>query len=172
MALDREVSSLMATGTVKEVLFPSSPGCYGRIFVVETPSSSCDAIHPDDWAISIDLRDADFHLLIHPRDRKFLQFVLARQGVAVQGPSLWPSSRPLGFHQGSQGPLHVRKGTWHPPQGLSGRLASVSLFSDPVLSSCSAGVDSLSQPGLCDQRGEVRSCACPAVPIFGICLST
>ncbi|KAL8614089.1 hypothetical protein ACOMHN_026306 [Nucella lapillus] len=42
---------------------------------METPSSICDSMHPGDWGISIDLKDAYFHLLFHPRDRKYLRFV-------------------------------------------------------------------------------------------------
>ena len=44
-------------------------------FCMETAASLCNAMHPGDWATSIDLRDAYFHLLIHPCDRKWLRFV-------------------------------------------------------------------------------------------------
>ena len=44
-------------------------------FRMETPASLRDAMHPGDWAASIDLRDAYFHLLIHPCDWKWLRFV-------------------------------------------------------------------------------------------------
>ena len=94
-ALDQEVA-------MEEVASSSSPGLYGRIFVVpkasggwrpvldlsplnvflrnvpfqmETAASLRDAMHPGDWATSIDLRDAYFHLLIHPHDQKWLRFV-------------------------------------------------------------------------------------------------
>ena len=94
-ALDQEVAALLSKGT-------SSPGFYGRIFVVpklsrgwrpvldlsalntfltdlpfqmETPSSVRDSVHRGDWATSIDLLDAYFHILIHPWDRKWLRFV-------------------------------------------------------------------------------------------------
>ncbi|KAL8583503.1 hypothetical protein ACOMHN_056313 [Nucella lapillus] len=101
-ALAQEVLSMLAKRATEEVVFRSSPGFYGRIFVVpkssggwrpvldlsplnkflrdlrfrmETPSSIRDSMHPGDWGISIDLKDAYFHLLIHPRDRKYLRFV-------------------------------------------------------------------------------------------------
>ena len=100
--LDLEVQSLISKRAVEIVHNPDSPGFYGRLFVVpkasggwrpvldlstlntyleqrhfrmETASSIRDAIRPGDWAISIDLRDAYFHLLIHESDRKFLRFV-------------------------------------------------------------------------------------------------
>ena len=100
-ALDQEVSSLITKGAVDRVRCHSSPGFYGRLFVVpkasggwrpvldlsslntflvykhfkmETASSIREAVRPGDWAISLDLRDAYFHILIHETDRKFLRF--------------------------------------------------------------------------------------------------
>ncbi|XP_076450421.1 uncharacterized protein LOC143286671 [Babylonia areolata] len=43
-------------------------------FCMETPTSIRDSIRQGDWAFSIDLTDAYFHILIHPRDRKWLRF--------------------------------------------------------------------------------------------------
>ena len=89
---------------ITEVLPPFSPGFYGRIFVVpkttggwrpvldlsalnrfvrqikfrmETPYSVRDSIRPGDWATSLDLKDAYFHVLVHPRFRKWLRFTWA-----------------------------------------------------------------------------------------------
>ena len=99
-AQDQEVALLLSKGAMEEVASPSSLGLYGRIFVVpkasggwrpvlhlsplnaflrnvpfrmETAASLQDAMHPGDWATSIDLRDAYFHLLIHPCDQKWLR---------------------------------------------------------------------------------------------------
>ena len=101
-ALDGEVVALQEKGAVERVCLSSSPGYYGRLFVVpkrtggwrpvldlsplnvhlrkirfrmETPASLRTAIRPSDWASSIDLTDAYFHLLFHPRDRCWLRFV-------------------------------------------------------------------------------------------------
>ena len=92
---------MIAKGAVDRVRCHSSSGFYGRLFVVpkasggwrpvldlsslntflvykhfkmETASSIREAIRPEDWAISLDLRDAYFHILIHETDRKFLRF--------------------------------------------------------------------------------------------------
>ena len=97
--LDQEIRLLWEKGAVE--LASPSPGFYGRIFVVpkgsggfrpvldlsalnrflepkpfrmETPASIRDSIHKGDWATTLDLRDAYFHVSIHPRDRKFLRF--------------------------------------------------------------------------------------------------
>lgn len=105
-ALDREVLALQAKGAVESVFLSSSPGFYGRLFVVpkrtggwrpvldlsplnvflrkirfrmETPASLRLALRPQDWAASIDLRDAYFQLTIHPRDRSWLRFVWRNQ---------------------------------------------------------------------------------------------
>ena len=99
--LDLEVQDLLTKGAIQPVQNPFSPGFYGRLFVVpkasggwrpvldlsilnlylkvcrfrmETASSIRDSIRPFDWAVSIDLKDAYFHILIHKSDRKFLRF--------------------------------------------------------------------------------------------------
>ena len=99
--LRQEVLSLLEKRAISEVPPPISPGFYGRIFVVpktsggwrpvldlsalnrfvrqvkfrmETPSSVRDSIRTGDWAASLDLKDAYFHVLIHPRFRKWLRF--------------------------------------------------------------------------------------------------
>jgi hypothetical protein len=43
-------------------------------FRLETPQDVRHAIRAGDWAASIDLRDANFHIPIHMEDRKFLRF--------------------------------------------------------------------------------------------------
>jgi hypothetical protein len=100
------VLAFQAKGAVERVWLSSSPGFYGRLFVVpkrtggwrpvldlsplnaflrkvrfrmETPASLRLALRPGDWAASIDLRDAYFHVTIHPRDRCWLRFVWREQ---------------------------------------------------------------------------------------------
>ena len=100
-ALELEVAELIRKRAVDLVVRQSSPGFYGRLFVVpkanggwrpvldlsplnvylrrikfrmETPASVRKAIRREDWATSIDLTDAYFHILMHARDRKFLRF--------------------------------------------------------------------------------------------------
>ncbi|XP_070212733.1 uncharacterized protein [Littorina saxatilis] len=104
--LRAEIASLVQKGAVEEVLNHSSPGFYGRLFAVpkasgawrpvldlsflntflreigfkmETPASVRDSLRPGDWATSIDLTDAYFHVLVHPADRKWLRFRWASQ---------------------------------------------------------------------------------------------
>jgi ribonuclease HI len=98
--LQAEVDKLVSNFAV-EKLAKSTPGFYGRLFVVpkstggwrpvldlstlnqflqripfrmETPSSIRAAIRQDDWATSLDLTEAYFHILIHKKYRKFLRF--------------------------------------------------------------------------------------------------
>lgn len=100
-ALEGEVASLLQKGAVELLHPPVSPGFYARLFCVpktsggwrpvldlsalnkflldvhfrmETPASIRDSIQEGDWAASIDLSDAYYHLLVHRRDRKFLRF--------------------------------------------------------------------------------------------------
>ena len=105
-ALEGEVLSLLRKEAVEELQAPYSPGFYGRIFVVpkatggwrpvldlsplnrflrrirfrmETAVSVREAIQSGDWAASLDLRDAYFHVLIHPRFRRWLRFTWNRR---------------------------------------------------------------------------------------------
>ena len=43
-------------------------------FRMETPQTFRESLLPGDWVTSLDLTDAYFHILIHPRDRKWLRF--------------------------------------------------------------------------------------------------
>eukprot|EP00745_Piridium_sociabile_P036946 TRINITY_DN667_c0_g1_i10.p2 TRINITY_DN667_c0_g1~~TRINITY_DN667_c0_g1_i10.p2 ORF type:complete len:623 (+),score=74.76 TRINITY_DN667_c0_g1_i10:1852-3720(+) len=100
-ALDLEVHSLRAKGAVTLVGQPG-PGFYARLFSVpkkpngwrpvldlsplnrsirikrfkmESPRSIRMAMRQGDWATSVDLQDAYFHVNIHPDYKKFLRFV-------------------------------------------------------------------------------------------------
>ena len=100
-ALEAEVADLVRIRAVDLVLRRSSPGFYGRLFVVpkasggwrpvldlsalniflrkirfrmESPTSVREAIRPGDWATSIDLKDAYFHVMVHRAHRKYLRF--------------------------------------------------------------------------------------------------
>ena len=66
-----------STGGWRPVLDLSSLNKFldNKPFRMETAASLRDAIHPGDWATSLDLKDAYFHILVHPRDRKWLRFV-------------------------------------------------------------------------------------------------
>ena len=92
---------MLAKQAVEPVRNHASPGYYCRLFTVpkrtggfrpvldlsplnrflqrkrfkmETPRSFRDSLQPGDWVTSLDLTDAYFHVLIHPRDRKWLRF--------------------------------------------------------------------------------------------------
>ena len=104
VALRREVMALLYKGAIEE-LHPLSltPGFYSRIFLVPkkdggfrpvfdlkalnafvvkekfkmtTPRVVTNALHEGDWAVSIDLKDAYFHVPIHVRSRRLLRFAL------------------------------------------------------------------------------------------------
>ena len=90
--LDSEIADIKEKQAIEEVLSPD-PGFYSRMFVVpkasggfrpvidlsplnkfikttkfkmETPRSVLAAIREGDWMVSIDLKDAYFHIPIHP----------------------------------------------------------------------------------------------------------
>ena len=99
--LGQEVHALLLKGAIEMLSPPVSPGFYGRLFCVpkasggwrpvldlsslnnyireipfrmETAASIRESLREGDWAASIDLSDAYFHILVHKRDRKFLRF--------------------------------------------------------------------------------------------------
>ena len=100
--LDQEVSSLLEKGAIVQTERVHDPGFYSRLFTVpkstggyrpvldlsplneftphipfrmETVSSVRQAIQPGDWGVSIDLKDAYFHVLIHQSRQHLLRFV-------------------------------------------------------------------------------------------------
>ena len=99
VALEKEIASMISKQAVEPA--PEGPGYYSRIFVVpkatggwrpiidlsslnkfllvptfsmETAESIRAAIPPDSWVASLDLKDAYFHVPVHPSVRKYLRF--------------------------------------------------------------------------------------------------
>ena len=104
-SLRREITTLLDKRAIEELDPQSlSPGFYSRIFLVPktdgsyrpvfdlkslnhfvqkekfkmtTPRTVTNAMHKGDWAVSIDLKDAYFHVPIHVRSRRLLWFAVA-----------------------------------------------------------------------------------------------
>ena len=104
-SLRREITTLLDKRAIEELDPQSlSPGFYSRIFLVPktdgsyrpvfdlkslnhfvqkekfkmtTPRTVTNAMHKGDWAVSIDLKDAYFHVPIHVRSRRLLRFAVA-----------------------------------------------------------------------------------------------
>ena len=99
--ISKAIRQLLEKGAVERVVNPLSPGFYSRLFLVpkkdgslrpiidlsilnrhlvkekfkmETMRSVIAAIRPADFAVSLDLSDAYFHVGIHPAFRKYLRF--------------------------------------------------------------------------------------------------
>ena len=99
--IDLEVQSLLEKGAVTKVN-PKSPGSYSRIFQVpkedggqrpvinlrpwnqfvdkktfkmDTLKSVKEILGPEDWAVTLDIKDAYFRLPIHMKSRKFFRFL-------------------------------------------------------------------------------------------------
>ncbi len=80
-------------------------------------------IQGGDWFVTIDLKDAYFHIQIVQRHRKFLRFAFWREGLPIQGPSLRPGLGTENVHEMHgccTGPFEV---PGHSCSELSGRLA-------------------------------------------------
>ena len=106
-SLNQSVQELRNKGAIEPA--PLSPGFYSRLFLVrkatgewrpiidlsslnvfvhcpsftmETPRSILRALHQGQWLTSLDLKDAYFHIGIHPADRRYLRF--CHNGTAWQ----------------------------------------------------------------------------------------
>lgn len=102
-ALRSAVSDLLSKAAIEVVPAPRDAGFYSRLFLVakksggwrpvidlsalnrylvvdhfkmETPRSIIRALRPGEWATSVDLQDAYFHILVHRRFRRYLRFTL------------------------------------------------------------------------------------------------
>ena len=97
-----EVDEMLAKGAIEPVYNPSSPGFYSRLFTIpkssggfrpildlaplnrylrkmkfkmDSPQSIRKEVREGDWACSLDLKDAYFHVQIRSSDRKWLRFL-------------------------------------------------------------------------------------------------
>ena len=124
-----EVDALLAKGAIEPVLDQAMGGFYSTYFLVpkktgdlrpilnlkpingqikrpsfkmETVASVMKALNVGDWMASLDLKDAYFHIPIHPSHWKYLRFCYPRPLLSVQGPSIWLDHVPQNIHQGAQ----------------------------------------------------------------------
>jgi len=121
-----ETLSLLEKGAVEVVKDPSTPGFYSRLFVVPKPNgkwrpvidlkalnhyvkvpkfkmeslqSIWSALLPGNYAFSLDLQDAYFHIPIHKSHRKFLRFVVKDQVYQFRALPFGLASAPWIFTQ-------------------------------------------------------------------------
>jgi ribonuclease HI len=118
------VDDLLAKNAVEPVTDPSSPGFYSRLFFVpkktggnrpiidlsqlnlllDVPKFRMESVHSiraslnqGSFGYSVDLRDAYFHILIHPRCRKYLRFTLGDRTYQFRALPFGLSSAPWIF---------------------------------------------------------------------------
>ena len=102
--LQHAVQKLHLSRAIEEVMDPTSPGYYSRLFLVPKPDGSfrpiidlkklnqflvvpsfkmetlfsiIAALQPNEWITKIDLKDAYHHILVHVNIRKYFRFVVA-----------------------------------------------------------------------------------------------
>jgi len=124
--VEAEVLTLLEKRAIETVQDPSTPGFYSRLFVVpkpngkwrpvidlkalnqyvkvpkfsmETLQSIWSALMPGNYAFSLDLQDAYFHIPIHRSHRKFLRFVVGGRVYQFRALPFGLSSAPWIFTQ-------------------------------------------------------------------------
>ena len=129
--LRREITSLLEKRAIEELCLTSlSPGFYSRIFLVPkkdgdwrpvfdlkslnhfvrkekfkmtTPRVVTNALHHGDWVVSVDLKDAYFHIPIHRKSRRLLRFATAGNDwlriFSIQSPSVRSDFGAQGIHE-------------------------------------------------------------------------
>ena len=75
-------------------------------FKIETTRSIRKALSPGDWVTSIDLKDAYFHILVHPDFRKYLRIVVGGKVFQFQGSAFRTVTSPKGVLSGHRSPGH------------------------------------------------------------------
>ena len=72
------------TGEFRPVIDLSTLNTHIRCdtFKMETPATIQEALQKDEWTITVDIKDAYFHIPVHPAFRKFLRFTVG--GVIYQ----------------------------------------------------------------------------------------
>ena len=91
-------------------------------FKMDTLKTVLNLVKKDDWAISIDLKDAYFHVLIHPKHRKYLRFCI--QGRAFQFTSFRSQNLAESFYKDSGSGCSSSKNAKHQIGCIPGRLVS------------------------------------------------
>ena len=92
-----------------------------------TPRVVTNALHRGDWAVSIDLKDAYFHVPIHAKSKRLLRFALTDSNgapcIPIPSPSVWSDFGSTNIYKGN---TPVGASSAHAPYQsapISGRLA-------------------------------------------------
>ena len=66
-------------------------------FKMDTMKTVLNLVKKGDWAFSVDLKDAHFHILIHPSHRKYLRFCIKGKAYQYQVLAFGPKTSPRVF---------------------------------------------------------------------------
>ncbi|XP_069505068.1 uncharacterized protein [Ambystoma mexicanum] len=134
-------------------------------FKMVTLSQVLQALRLQDWLVSLDLKDAYFHVPIHPKHKKYVRFAVGDSHF-VSGPAVRIDLRPEGFHQAhgdGGGSASQARGDSRLP--LPGRLVDQGELSRASPGSSVRHLPLPSQAGLLPQFKEVSFEANTAAPV-------
>ena len=115
------------------------------------------SLQKGDWATSLDLRDAYFHIPIHRKSRRYLRFFFKGKIYQFRALPFGLSVSPYVFSRVLKVVLrHVRRLGFLSAR-LPGRLATTVYFRSPVLATQQKTSEHYTGTRICSQLGEIRT---------------
>jgi hypothetical protein len=135
---------------------------------METPVSVRDAVREGDWATSIDLTDAYFHIPIHRSFRKWLRFMWNGEAFQFRALPFGLSLALWVFYSHRERAVLTRSKQGGSPQGLPRRLAHLGRFQAVVSGSHQFAAGCVTSPRVSVHLSEIESCPSQSFTYLGM----
>ena len=189
--LQHAVQKLCLSQAIEEVVDPTSPGYYSRLFLVPKPDGSfrpildlkklnqfiivpsfkmetlfsiIAALQPNEWITKIDLKDAYHHILVH---QEILQVCCSRNSLPIQGSPIWSLNGSERVHKDTSSCCSSLTFSRHPGPCLSGRLDHPCFIQRTESSSYSTSPTTSSVTGMDNKLGQIYVTALPHSGLSG-----
>ena len=124
-------------------------------FKMETIDSVCLALWKNDWAISVDLKDAYYHILIHRKSRRYLRFHFMGRTYQLQVLAFGLSPAPYVFTRVVK--MVALSSPGNEFACIPGGLAPTFNLPVPIHSTQGSVTVDRFEPGICPELGQIRA---------------